>query len=78
MEITMKATSKTKWDDATERKQTIVAERANRLLNDTSFDWLRTPNALRAVAGVYIAIATAMCVLWATSGLIVALIATGL
>jgi hypothetical protein len=78
MEISMKTTSKKKWDDATERKQTIVAERADRLLNDTSFDWLRTPNALRVVAGCYVVIATAMCVLWATSGPIFALIATGL
>jgi hypothetical protein len=56
--------SKTKWDAATERQEEQIRRRSDRLFNDTTFDWLRTPLARQVLVAVYIIAASSAVIAW--------------
>ncbi|MFN0089030.1 MAG: hypothetical protein ACKVWR_02005 [Acidimicrobiales bacterium] len=53
----------------------MVAESGARMLDDTSYDRLRTPRALRAVAAVYVSVTVAVPLCWILGGSIVGVLA---
>ena len=62
--------TKSKMEEAIERKEALVQKRANTMLNDTSHDWLRTPAAQRITAVVYVLSAALMTILWLFSPIV--------
>lgn len=74
-------TIKQRWEAARERNATVVGERADRLMADTHYDWLRTRRArLTLVAGYVIClvlIAACYLALGSIAGILAVLLAIG-
>jgi hypothetical protein len=64
-----------KWDQQADRNQERVRERAKVLLNDSSYNWLRTNSARRILAVLYVVVVAALVTLWAQSWTFAALLA---
>ncbi len=52
------------WNDLAERNRAAVAKKAERVLDDTTYDRLRSPAALRRLVAFYVVTMTAMPVCW--------------
>lgn len=59
-----------RWSQVTERNRANTAQNAQRVLADTRFDRLRSPRALLALVGAYVAVTVAMAVCWLAWGAI--------
>ena len=64
-----------RWSSVAERNRRMVAENAERVLNDTTYDRFRTPGALRALVVAYVAATAAIPVAWIAGGGIVGILA---
>jgi hypothetical protein len=64
-----------RWSTAAERNRQTVAENAERILSDTKYDGLRTPNALRSLVVAYAATTVAIPIAWLTGGAIAGILA---
>lgn len=57
-----------RWSAAAERNRQIVAENAERVLGDTTYDRFRTPRALRALVVAYVVAMIAIPLCWTLLG----------
>lgn len=64
-----------RWSSAAERNRRMVAENAERVLNDTKYDALRTRVGLRGLAVAYVAVTVAIPVCWLAWGGVAGIIA---
>lgn len=64
-----------RWSAAAERNRQMVADNAERILNDTAYDRYRTPRALRLLVAAYVVCTAAIAISWALLGAIAGILA---